>query len=267
MATAKSKVTPITDAKPKAKASTAVAVKKSGGSVVSIAAIQGQLKAQAAAMSDKVAPASGNYIRVTQDKHFMLPDGTKTPGPLELVIVEFTSVNKFWEGAYDPKNITPPACFAISTDPKSMAPSANAPIAQASDCQSCPMNQFGSAGDGKACKNSRVMAVLPPDADADTPLWLLATSPTANKGFDGYVAGVARTFQMPPVGVVTTVGFDTGSTFAKLTFSDAQPNPNLAEHFARQEEAREMLAVEPDVSGFVKDAPPARKGAKVVGRR
>lgn len=264
MATAtKTKATPAA----KATTSTAVAVKKTGSSVVSIAAIQEQLKAQAAAMADKVAPASGNYIRVTQDKQFQLPDGTKTPGPLELVIVDFISTNRFYEGAYDPKNITPPACFAISTDPKNMAPSPNAPLPQASDCQSCPMNQFGSSGDGKACKNSRVMAVLPPDADEDTPLWLLATSPTANKGFDGYVAGVARTFQMPPVGVVTTVGFDAGSTYAKLTFTDAQPNENLAAHFGRQAEAQQLLAVEPDVSGFVKDAPPARKGAKPAARR
>lgn len=261
------KVTPITAASgataaAKAKTGTAVAVKKNSN-VVSVAAMQEQLKAQAAAMSEKTAPASGNYIRVTQDKQFMLPDGTKTPGPLELVIVEFASSNKFYEGTYDPKAITPPACFAIGTNPTQMVPSPNAPLPQAADCQSCPMNQFGSAGDGKACKNSRVLAVLPPDADEETPLWLLATSPTANKGFDGYVAGVARVFQMPPVGVITTVGFDTSVTYAKLTFSDPQPNTNLADHFGRQEEARAMLAVEPDVTSFVKAPPaPARKAAR-----
>ena len=264
MATAK-KVTPITDAKPKAKAAgTAVAVKKGGNSVVSIAAMQEQLKAQAAAVADKTAPASGNFIRVTQDKQFILPDGTKNPGPLELVILDFCSKNAFYEGAYDPKNISPPACFAIGSNPQQMVPSPNAPLAQAADCTSCPMNQFGSAGDGKACKNSRVMAVLPPDADEDTPLWMLATSPTANKGFDGYVSSVARTFQMPPIGVVTTVSFDPNSTYAKLVFSDPQPNDNLAAHFGRQEEARAKLAVEPDVSSFVK-APPAR--GKAAGRR
>lgn len=264
MATAK-KVTPITEAKPKAKAaSTAVAVKKAGGNVVSITAMQEQLRAQAAAVAEKTAPASGNFIRVTQDKKFLLPDGTQTPGPLQLVIVEFGSKNAFYEGAYDPKNISPPACFAIGSNPQQMVPSANSPLAQASDCTSCPMNQFGSAGDGKACKNSRVMAVLPPDADEDTPLWMLATSPTANKGFDGYVSSVARTFQTSPIGVVTTVGFDSGSTYAKLTFTDPQPNENLAAHFGRQEEAKAMLAVEPDVSSFVK-APPAR--GKAAGRR
>lgn len=243
------------------KTGTAVAVKKS----TNIVSIQDQLRAQAAAVNERTAPAAGSAIRVTQDKQFLLPDGTKTPGPLELVIVDFTSKNTFYEGSFDPKSITPPACFSLGENPLKMVPSKNAPLSQATDCASCPNNQFGSAGAGKACKNSRVLAVLPPDATADTPLWTLTTSPTANKGFDGYVKSVARVFDMPPVGVVTTVGFDDNETYAKLTFTNPQPNENVGEHFARQAEAKEMLATEPDVSGFVK-APPAR-GAKPVGRR
>lgn len=237
--------------------STAVAVKKAtSGNIVSI---QEALKAQAGAMAGRTAPATGSAIRVTQDKQFLLPDGTKTPGPLELVIVDFTSKNLFYEGAYDAKNITPPACFSIGNDIKTMLPSKNAPLPQAADCNSCLMNQFGSAGDGKACKNSRVLAVLPPDADEDTPMWILATSPTANKGFDGYVGQVARVFEMPPIGVVTTVSFDPSVTYAKLLFTNPQPNSAVGVHFARQDEAKAMLAVEPDVSGFVqKPKPKAR---------
>lgn len=253
-----------TPAKPAAKSatSTAVAVKKP--SSANIISIQEALKAQVAALADKTAPPSGNAIRVTQDKKFILPDGTTTPGPLELVIVDFTSKNAFYEGAYDPKKIVPPACFAIGDDVRKMVPSKNAPIVQSADCGTCPMNQFGSAGAGKACKNSRLLAVLPPDADENTPMWTLATSPTANKGFDGFVTSVARVFQMPPIGVVVTVGFDENETFSKLVFSNPQPNPSVGEHFARQAEAKEMLAVEPDVSSFVK-APPAR--GKVAARR
>lgn len=253
-----------TTKKPAAKsASTAVAVKKP--SSANIVSIKEALQAQAAGMAERTAPASGSAIRVTQDKQFMLPDGTKTPGPLELVIVDFVSKNMFYEGAFDAKNITPPACFAIGSNPLKMTPSKNAPLGQAVDCAGCPNNQFGSAGTGKACKNSRVLAVLPPDADENTPLWTLATSPTANKGFDGFVTSVARVFQLPPVGVVVTVGFDDNETYAKLVFSNPQPNPNVTEHFGRQDEAKAMLNVEPDVSAFVK-APPAR-GGKVAARR
>lgn len=248
----------------KAKTSTAVAIKKpTSGNIVSI---QEALKAQAAGMGERTAPASGSAIRVTQDKQFVLPDGTKTPGPLQLVIVDFIAKNAFYQGKFDPKNITPPACFALGQNPLKMVPSANAPLGQSVDCTSCPNNQFGSDGDGKACKNCRVLAVLPPDADENTPLWTLATSPTANKGFDGFVSSVARVFEMPPVGVVATVGFDENQTYAKLVFSDPQPNANVAVHFARQAEAKAMLAVEPDVSGFV-DATAVKGKAKPMARR
>lgn len=245
---------------------TAVATKKPASSA--IVSIQEQLKAQAAAQASKIAPPSGINIRVTQDKKFQLPDGSKVDGPLDLVIVDFVSRNTFYEGAYDPNNISPPACFAIHPEPKQMAPSDNSPIKQSDDCASCPMNQFGSAGKGKACKNSRVLAVLPPDADADTPMWLLQVSPTALKGFDGYVGSVARTFQMPPISVVTSVDFNPNETYASLTFGDPRPNENLAVHFNRQAEAKELLMAEPDVSGFGQEpAKPARAPARPAARK
>lgn len=244
------------------KPSTAVAVKKpTSGNIVNI---QEALKAQVALMAGRVAPPTGSMIRLTQDKQFSLPDGTKTPGPLQLVVVEFTNKNVFYETAFDQKNPTPPACFAIGTDLKAMVPSKNSPVLQSkSDCADCPMNAWGSKGDGKACANTKVLAVLPPDADADTPMWLLSVSPTAGKGFDKFVGDTARIFQMPPVGVVVTVGFNPTVTYASLTFTDPQPNPNVGDHFARQEEAKEMLAAEPDVSGFVsKSAKPAKSGRR-----
>lgn len=259
------KVTPITAAPSagKAKPSTAVAVKSKVGS--NVVSIQEQLRAQAAEVGNRTQAASGNAIRVTQDKHMLLPDGQKVQ-ELDVVIVDFATHHKFWEGNYDPKAITPPACFAIGANPAKMSPSPNSPIAQAEDCQSCPMNQYGSAsqGEGKACKNSRVMAVLPPDAGEDDPLWVLSTSPTANKGFDGVVQSIARIFQTPPVGAIVTVSFDPSETYAKLVFSNPRPNPNVADHFARQGEAKEMLAREPDVSQFVPAAP---KGKAAVAKR
>lgn len=264
MATKPKTVVPITAAPSagKPKTSTAIAV-KAGSNIVSI---QDLLRKQAEEIGDKTAPAGGNYIRVTQDKFFTLPDGTRTPGPLQLVVVDFASHNRFYDGAYDPKEIKPPACFAIGTNPLKLVPSKNAPVPQASDCQSCPMNQYGSDGAGKACKNTRLLAVLPPDADADTPLWLLSVSPTATKGFDGFVTSVARVFQTPPIGVAATVSFDTSVTYAKLVFSDPQPNANVGVHFPRQEEAKAMLLAEPDVSKYEASKPVPARG-KVATRR
>lgn len=244
------------------KASTSVALKKSSGT--SVVSLQEAMKTQLAELANRVAPPTGVKIRATQDKKFILPDGTTTPGPLELVIVDFAAVNNFYEGPFDKDNIAPAACFAVGTDPKKMFPSANAPNKQAADCQTCPMNQWGSNGKGKACGNGRLLAVLPPDADADTPLWLLQPSATAIKGLDSYISGVARTFQAMPIAVITTVGFDDNETYAKMVFGDPKPNPGLGEHFARQGEARELLFAERDVSSYV---PIAKASPKKAGVR
>lgn len=247
---------------------TAVAVKKPvSGNVVSI---QEALKTQAATLADRTKPATGNQIRLSPGK-FTLPDGTTTPGPLELVVVDFVSKNAYYPDGFDPKNIVPPTCFAIGTDIKSMLPSPNAPVNQnaGSDCATCPQNQWESdpkGGRGKACKNSRLMAVLPPDATEDTPMWLLATSPTAVKSFDAFVSSVATMYEMPPVGSVVTVSLNPNETYAQLVFSDPVPNANVAVHFARQGEAQKRLTVEPDVAGYVAPAPKGRT-AKPVPRR
>ena len=253
--------------KPKAPG-TSVAVKKPvSGNVVSI---QEALKAQASALAGRTMPATGNQIRLSPGK-FTLPDGTSTPGPLELVVVDFVSKNTYYTEGFDPKNIVPPTCFAIGTDIKSMVPSPNSPVNQnhGGDCAGCPQNQWESdpkGGRGKACKNSRLTAVLPPDATSETPMWLLATSPTGVKSFDAFVASVATMYEMPPVGSIVTVSLNPNETFAQLVFSDPVPNFNVGEHFARQGEAQKMLNVEPDVSGWV--APTAKgRTAKPAVRR
>lgn len=247
--------------------STAVAVKKNTSTAV--VNIQDMLRKQAEANASRVEPGSGKSIRIGQDKSFTLPDGTKTRESLQLVVVDFVSRNEYYEGAYNKDDITPPNCFAIHPEPKQLAPSGNSPDKQCDDCASCPMNQFGSAptGAGKACKNTRVLAVMPPDADDDTEIWTLKVSPTAIKAFDGFVAGVNRAFQLPPVGVVVTVGFSDAKDFPSLEFTDPQLNENVAVHFGRQDEAREMLMREPDVSSFGAEKPAAKAPARKVARK
>ena len=252
MATAK-KVVPI-KAAPSASKSTAVAVKKpSSGAVVSI---QDALRAQAAAVSERTAPSTGINIR-TAGKQFSFPDGTKSPGPVDLVIVDFVSRNDFYEGAFDKDAIVPPACFAIGANPLKLVASDNSPAKQADTCAECPMNQFGSKGKGKACSNTRLLAVLPADAKEGTPLSILKVSPTGTKSFDGFVKETARAFQVPPVGVVVTVSFDENEDYPKLVFGDAVPNELVGEHFSRQDEAKELLSQEPDVSGYESPKPKA----------
>jgi hypothetical protein len=256
------------DLKKPGKATTAVAVRPA----MNVVSIQEQLKAQTAAMANRTAPAAGNKIKPGKGK-FALPDGTECT-ELHAVIVDFCTTHNLYEGKFDPKNIQPPICFARGANPKDMVPSANAPQKQSVDCQVCPMNQFGSDGDGKACKNGRKLVLLPTneagdDVDHEADLLVLEVSPTALKGFDGYVQSVVRTFQMPPIGVITTITLDDSVDYAKLVFTDPRPIASLGEAMARQAEAQEILAAEPDLTPRAAAAPAAKTAARrpVAGAR
>lgn len=253
---------------------TAVAVKKpTGGAVVDANAIREALRKQAQDIGQRTQAPGGNKIMPVPG-NFKLPDGSKVP-ELKAVIVDFVTVHNFYEGAFDPKNIVPPGCFAVGTNPKDMAPVAESPNLQAENCQICPMNEFGSQGEGKACKNGRRLALLPAndagdDVDHEAELLILDVSPTAIKGFDGYVQSLARTYQLPPVGFITTIGLDPSVEYAKVVFSDPQPIQSLAEAMGRQVEAKDMLMQKPDFSGWVNPAakkPAAKTGPARAGAR
>lgn len=241
---------------------TAVTVKKpSGGAVVDI-------KARLAELANKAADSTGNTgggktIRVSKDKMFLMPDGSKHES-IDVVIVDFVSKNNFYEGKFDSKNPSPPVCFAIGEDPKNMTPSNNSPKKQNDTCQGCPMNEFGSDGNGKACKNQRVLAVTEADKP-DGDILLLPVSPTAVKGVDAYVKTIAKGMQLPPVGVITTVSMDETVDYQKVMLGNPQPNPHIEEHLGRMEEAKTLLMEEPDLSTY--EAKPGSTKAKAAAVR
>lgn len=249
----------------KTSTSTAVA-KRPGGAVVSI---QDQLKKLAANQTERLPSASGITIGVGQDKMFKFPDGTRAD-TFTGVVVDYVATNFYYEDSYDKDNIKPPACFAIGTlSNDKLTPSANSPAQQAASCGACPMNVFGSGGKGKACKNGYTLAVLPPDATVDTPIWLLKVSPTALKAWGAYVRSISSVFETIPVGVTTTFTFDENSDYASIRFNDPAPNENLETCFSRMAEAKKLLETEPDVSAYDAPAPVKSKAPvrKVAGAR
>lgn len=223
-------------------------------SIVVPQAIRDQMKADTAAMASKIQAPGGDLIKLTKDKHFKLPDGTKNPGPLSVVILGFTSTNKFFDRPYKEGDVTPPACFSIGDDPSSLVPSANSPDVQSKDCKGCPNNQFGSKGNGKACGNHRLLLVragMGDDAsDPSAPKFIVQISPTGVRAFDAYVASIRATYDAPLYAVVTDIYFDPGSEYQSLRFGNPQPNVNLQLHFSEVQAAKERLAQEPDVSGY-----------------
>ena len=226
-----------------------------------LVALQNQLPEEIRAMlAEQVASDIGRLgaiggkdaIRITQDKKFELPNRDVVDA-LEAVIVDFVYRNEYYIGNFNRKQITPPACFSISPTATDMAASANSPMKQsASGCATCQQNQFGSSpnGDGKACKNTVYMAVMPSDATEDTPIWVLKTSPTAVKHFNTYVTKLARSARVPVTAVLTKIHFDPSSTYASARFDAVGVNPVFELTQARQSEARHRLMQEPDVSAF-----------------
>ena len=226
---------------------------------------EAQLAQEASEIAKRISAPSGDRIRFNAKGGFITPDGMEGE-TLEVVIVDFMSSNVFYEGAFDRDNPSTPACFAIGPEPSMLIPSSNSPAKQADTCVSCPNNQFGSApnGKGKACKNTRILALVPAAAlenpNEDAPIWILAVPPTSLKAFDGYVSKLASQHRTVPVGVVTQVTLDETITYASPRFSVVRPlKPNeLGVFMSRREEANTRLLTEPDVSQYVAPKTTAR---------
>ena len=155
------------------------AVAKRQGST-DLATIKEQIAAEASSVNDSLGAASGNKIRTTLSKEFVMPDGARGRDPLRLVIVDFSSQNHYYEEEYEEGNPKPPSCFSLSKPASlngritGLSPSDNVTDRMDLDedgngvgCDACPMNQFGSdsRGRGKACKNIRRLVVVPEGAD------------------------------------------------------------------------------------------------------
>ena len=231
-----------------------------------------QLAKESAEISKRISAPTGDRIRFNMNKAFITPDGMEGEA-LEVVIVDFVSSNLFYDGPFDRDNPQPPGCFAIGTEPSLLVPSPSSPNKQAETCSSCPNNQFGSAnnGKGKACKNTRLLALVPASAldnpKEEAPIWILSVPPTSMKAFDTYVGTLAAKHRTVPVGVVTSITLDTANSWASPRFNVIRPlkGTELGVFMPRREEANQRLVAEPDVTQYT---PPKASGkAGGVSRR
>ncbi len=145
---------------------------------------------------------------------------------LNCIVIASTHANLYYEGDYDEKNPTNPVCWAYSEDGENMVPHPKSSKPQNADCESCQWNAWESdpkGGRGKACKNTRRLAIIPADTTTeDLPTAEIATMQlpvTSVKVWAQYVNKLSTLFARPPLGVYTTIGSepDRKTTF-KLTF-------------------------------------------------
>lgn len=223
----------------------------------------------------KLAAPSGDQIKVTQAKKFILPNGVETPGPFDAIIVDFVSANMYYESNYNPNAIVPPKCFAIGPEPTNMTPSDSSVEKQNETCTGCWANQFGTdpnGGKGKACQNTRRLAIMDPTGDESTPLMLLKVSSTAIRAFDGYVGLVEQKYKVPVRMVMTEISFAEDKDFPSIRFGNPRP---LIGDFAelgelsdsRQQEALTRLLTEPEFQpAEAATAPPRRSPPRAPTR-
>jgi hypothetical protein len=245
---------------------------KEKGTAVARAKIQLPVDVNAAMAAElleiqkRISAPSGNRITVTQSKEFKFPNGLTSTDPFEAIVIDFAAANYYYADAYDRNNVTPPVCHALGLEPAGLTPSDTVVEPQAGSCASCWANAFGSNGKGKACQNSRLLAVIPLDADIETPIWIIKVSPTAIRAFDAHVAQVARAYQLPVRGVVTELSFSPDNDYATLRFRAIGPAPKDLVMMAqsRKVEAQTLLLTEPAVQAVgatQKVKAPAKKAA------
>lgn len=226
-----------------AKARTAVALP---------ADIREELQADALLIKERIGAPSGDSISIDRNKAFRLPSG-ETSTELFAIILDWATLNQFYEGKFDSNAIKPPVCAAQGAKIAELKPVPTAPKPQAENCHDCPKNQWGSDGKGKACKNTRVLAVIAKDVVEDGPILLLKVSPAALKHIDPYLAKFQNHPDCPhPLGVVTKIYFGP-EDYPCLRFDIAEANDagTIATAAVRRKDARARLQILPDLGGKV----------------
>ena len=179
-----------------------------------------------------------------------LDEGMRVVKQLEGIILHYLSIRSYWQNGLDEGNgASPPDCWSdngvIGTgDP-------------GGDCETCPMNAWGSAakGDGKACKQKRILFLLQPNAY----LPLLVQVPTMSiRPLNQYMMRLASTGTMYH-NVVTGLTLEKsqqrggGLTYSKMVCKKIRALSDV-----------ELAAVK-DLAAQFKAAQPARSMMDVVG--
>lgn len=228
-----------------------------------IATIEAELAAKAAAVTSQVGQSDTRKITVDQHTGTLIgPGGLDLGEEQRVVVIDFGSVNKYYDRKYDSNNPTPPACMAVGDVLAEMAPYDDVPARQSDLCATCWANKWESdpgGGRGKACKNTRELVVALADdledmdlEPEDIEMYVVSCSPTSIKAFDAVAKRIAKTMARPPIGAVMTMKVKATENYYNLTFTDVEPNPYLERVYPLYDEghAAELIGVKPDFSGY-----------------
>jgi hypothetical protein len=142
---------------------------------------------------------------------------------MAVIILDSILENVYYLGEFNAANPVPPLCYAFGREGSAMKPHevvVKAGNAQNPTCQDCQWNAWNSSpkgGKGKACKNTRRLAMISAgnivdgkfklfdiEDFASTTLGFLRLAVTSVKGFKGYIKQLAEQ-HIAPYGVITKV--------------------------------------------------------------
>lgn len=207
--------------------------------------VDDQIKKQLQAQKGQLGALPTNKIGL-KNKEFTLPDGQKSPGPLECIILDFAWFMVHYPGVYNSNNPQQPNCFAVgreNPEAGSLLPHETVENAQGENCKDCAKNQWGSAhtGKGKACKNQRRLILVPPNFDETTEAMTMYVSPGGLKNFDKYVSRLNNEHGVLPVQVITSISFDPDQSYPLLRFNMLERHTRVNDAWSLRERSQELL--------------------------
>lgn len=207
--------------------------------------VEDMIKKQLQAQKGQLGALPSNKIGL-KNKEFTLPDGQKSPGPLECIILDFAWFMVHYPGVYNSNNPQQPNCFATGREnPEGglLKPHESVLTPQGENCKDCPKNEWGSAptGKGKACKNQRRLIVVPPNFDESTEPMTMYVSPGGLKNFDKYVARLNNEHGVLPVQVITAISFDPDQSYPLLRFNLIERHTRVNDAWSLRERSQDLL--------------------------
>lgn len=141
--------------------------------------------------------------------------GMPIPGDqIEAVILCSPIERLFYLEKFDGAALVPPDCSAMASLASELKPHASSLHPQNIDCESCPQNVWGSAGEGrkgKACRETRRILFLTSDAVKEngdpgpTPAYAIRPPVTSLSNFSTYIKTIAMTLKKPLFAVRTRI--------------------------------------------------------------
>lgn len=147
------------------------------------------------------------------------------------IVLNFSFVKTFYAKKFKEGEVAFPECFAISAEAESKTwePHANSNVAQASSCDTCEHNKWGTApddGKGKACRDQRRLVVLVADSFksgamglADATLGVLEIAPTSIKHWKKYYNDMRMAYGVDCFAYVTRFYLDDAFDYPVVRYS------------------------------------------------